>query len=352
MLAPQTNLEPCYDRHAHVSIRRLRNCVLSVTLLLLLLSSPAATRADSFDAAVRDLVHRVVPMLTATRVACVSWENRQAISDARSLQLRTLFLAELGVTKATPAENGANCGLQVAISKTPTEIVFVAQLDSGERKRIFFSEAPRADSGTAASSTFVQMEKQLLVRQSGMILDALEIPGRGGEGAVLAVLGREALSLYSPDAGLWIATSTQPLPRSKENQRAPRGELRWNADPSGTLQIALPGMICLKNLNDDSVPLACQAATDDWRSGAAAVADCEAGSWNLQTGSGDWSETDRILLMNSGLPRTQTPIAATSLPGPVISLSPGIAPHTYITSAFNLSTGNYEVYRVTVSCRN
>jgi hypothetical protein len=335
-----------------VSIRRLRNCVLpALFLFLFLLSNPAAAFADSLDGAVRNLVRRVVPMVTSTRIACVSWENREAVSDARSLQLRALFLNELGLAKVTPIDGATNCALQVAISKTPTDIVFVAQLNSGERKRVFFSEAPRADSVAASSSASVQMERQLLVQQSAFILDALEIPGRNAVGGLLVVLTRDAISLYSSDGSLWIAATSQPLPRTKETPRSPRGELRWIADAPDTLQIVLPAKVCRMNLST-SGPLTCQGATDAWRHGPATVPDCDGGTWDLRTDSGDWSQPDRILLTNPALPRTQTPLASTSLPGPVISLAPGAAPNAYTATVSNLSTGNYEVYRVTVSCRN
>jgi hypothetical protein len=316
-----------------------------------LLSHPAAAFADSFDGAVRNLVRSVIPMVTSTRIACVSWENREAVSDARSLQLRALFLNELGLAKVTPVDGSANCALQVVISKTPTDIVFIAQLNSGERKRVLFSEAARADSAAAGSSASIQLEKQLLVQQSAFILDALEIPGRNGVAGLLAVLTRDAVSLYSSDGNLWIATTSQPLPRTKETQRSPRGELRWISDGPDTIQIVLPGKVCRMNLST-SGPLTCQGATDAWRHGPATVPDCDGGTWDLRTDSGDWSQPDRILLTNPALPRTQTPLAWTSLPGPVISLAPGAAPNAYTATVSNLSTGNYEVYRVTVSCRN
>ena len=59
---------------------------------------------------------------------------------------------------------------------------------------------------------------------------------------------------------------------------------------------------------------------------------------------------DRLELVNPALPPAQTPVAELATNGPVLSISSGEALRADTVVVFNLSTGNYEVYRVSLAC--
>ena len=79
---------------------------------------------------------------------------------------------------------------------------------------------------------------------------------------------------------------------------------------------------------------------------------CDRGAWWLSGESEDWSVPDRLLLRNPALPKSAPPAAELDLPGPSLSISTGRHMQSDTTVVFNLSTGNYEVYRVTLACGN
>ena len=79
---------------------------------------------------------------------------------------------------------------------------------------------------------------------------------------------------------------------------------------------------------------------------------CDRGVWWLRAEPGDWSVPDRLLLRNPSLPNSAPPAAELDLPGPSLSISTGRRMQSDTTVVFNLSTGNYEVYRITLACAN
>lgn len=79
---------------------------------------------------------------------------------------------------------------------------------------------------------------------------------------------------------------------------------------------------------------------------------CGRSVWWLKAEQGDWSMADRLLLRNPSLPKSTPSGAELELPGPALSISTGRHMQSDTATVFNLSTGNYEVYRITLSCAN
>jgi hypothetical protein len=84
---------------------------------------------------------------------------------------------------------------------------------------------------------------------------------------------------------------------------------------------------------------------------------CEESPRSLSSGTGDYTQPDRILLKPGSAKATAVPpeessSASMDMPGPVLDIS--TAGNLKAASAVvkNLSTGNYEVYRITAVCGN
>jgi hypothetical protein len=52
------------------------------------------------------------------------------------------------------------------------------------------------------------------------------------------------------------------------------------------------------------------------------------------------------------VPKSASSVAELDLPGPALSVSNGQRTRSDTAVVFNLSTGNYEVYRITLACGN
>jgi hypothetical protein len=333
-----------------VSNRRIRN-FLFAALSAFLLFFPKLMQADALDDAVRDLARRTLSMKTADTITCVDWQNHAAVTDTRSLQLRSLFVSEAGIAQAAPGAGEGNCALKVNVERTPSEIVFIAQTPSSAGVEVFLTEVPRGEAPAAASSgATIHLEKELLFQQGARILDAAERKDSTGDGSSLIVLTLDTVSLYEAQAGGWNLRWSQPIPSGGTLRRDPRGELHFAADNPDALQIFLSGRICEANIGGGG-PIRCRSNQNSWREEILPVS-CQGAGEELSTDTGDWSHPDRILLINPALPSSQTPIAGVNLPGPVLSLTPGNKENVVSATIFNLAAGNYEVYRITLGCGN
>jgi hypothetical protein len=133
--------------------------------------------------------------------------------------------------------------------------------------------------------------------------------------------------------------------------RAARGEIRFS------LGTEKPGSVVLSSESCDAaigekIELNCRGASQPWRDGMFLASPCERGVGWLTAEAGDWSVPDRLLLRNPALPKSAPPAAELDLPGPSLSISTGRRMLSDTTVVFNLSTGNYEVYRITLACAN
>lgn len=290
-------------------------------------------------------------MIQNARPMCLDWQNRSTISDTRLLQLRSAFLAELNSAQIAPEQGSQSCELRVSIESTPTHFVFAAEISAAGAARVLISQVLRSEVASASSPGFaLHLQKALLWQQSERILDALQIPGGDGQNNLL-VLSREALFLFrgGPE---WKLQQTWPVSNSATDRRAPRGELAPEPNRPEVVRIVFSGKTCELNLRD-SAPPACQNRSGNWRSSVPFRSTCSPATWLLRADSGDWSVPDRIALFDSSLPGTQSPFAGVNTPGPVLSLAGGDSTLAGATTVvFNLSTGNYEVYAITLDCSN
>jgi len=312
--------------------------------------SAAEARDDSAEHHVRELAHRVSAELARNKMNCVNWTNREAVSEARSQQLKSAFVEELEGKQGDSPAASANCSVSVFLEKTPAQIVVTAGLENGAGNQYFFASFPRAGIPTeTGNSSAPRLEKELLWQQSDRILDSLFVRGENGANNRLVVLQKDALIIYEKQNDAWKLAQSKPLGGAAVVQRAPRGELYVSLDQPDRVKIVFAGKSCHVALTDAS-PLNCLPSADNWRTGMLLASTCDTRVWWLRSDGGDMTAPDRLELVNSSLPQLQSPVAELSVPGPVLSISSGEALRADTAVIFNLATGNYEVYRIALAC--
>lgn len=284
--------------------------------------------------------------------SCLDWQNRGALPEALSMQLRSAFLEELRGLPISSVQDSRPCDFRVLIQRTPTRFVFAAQIAAGEAGRVLISQIPRDEvASVAVSGPGLHLQKELLWQQNDLILDALQIPESSGESRSVVVLSRDAVSLFGKESAGWKLQRSWLLADDPADQRAPRGELHLAPDHAGFVRIVFPGKICEFDPGDSAPPV-CQIRSEVWRGPLQIRSQCGSAPWELRAGSGDWSAPDRIALLDPSLPKEQAPLAEMNLPGPVLSLAGSDAAQDVAAVVFNLATGNYEVYAITLDCAN
>jgi hypothetical protein len=217
---------------------------------------------------------------------------------------------------------------------------------------VVIEELERARAGMEdGGGNHVRLEKELLWQQETRILSAALLPAAadGGEKR-LAVLTEDALQVYGGAAGNWKIENSKTLPSPRVPQRSARGQVMVAEDKSGQIGILLPGKGREASVADDSA-VACRASSVEWPAGRLiATPNCGTQRWWLRSDSGDFASEDRLLLRNPENGKNAASVAELGIAGPVISIAAGESAGSATVTARNLSTGNYEVYRLAVAC--
>ena len=289
-------------------------------------------------------------MMQGTRASCVAWENRAGISDARSLQLSSVFVVEIPGAQSAPPQDARACGVHVLLDRTPTHLVLSAQVTGSDGERVAIAQLPRSDGGSvAAANAALHIQKDILWQQSERILDALQFPATPSRPASVLILSRDSVTLLQKEANEWKPRQSWPVSSAAMDRRAPRGELALLADRPGFVKILIAGRSCELNLDSEAAP-SCQSASEPWRARAHLSSPCDSTTRELRASSGDWSAPDRIVLLDGPSSKLQA-AAETSTPGPVLSISDAASPQTGATAVvFNLASGSYEIYAITLDC--
>lgn len=279
------------------------------------------------------------------------WQNASALTEAQSEALRRAFVAELAERRARLTEEAGAPELRVSLREIPANFLLIADISGAAGPAdVRMVQVPRAAVSVAEhASPFLSLQKELLWRQREALLDAAELPGEAGRPALLLLLGRESLSLLRAEKGGWVLQDTAPFSPPVPLSRDLRGEIRLEGQRA---QVLLPGRLCEADL-ERKIFVNCRVGSETWRERTALRSACDAGSWQLATGAGDWSVPDQIRLESDrGKDAGASGASPLDLPGPVLSLSAGVEQRAAWAVVWNLTSGNYEVYRITLACGN
>jgi hypothetical protein len=321
-------------------------------VFLTFLIAPSAMQADALEDAARALARKIVAVLPQGRPVSLAWQNRSSILEPQSDLLRRAFATELENNKIGVSQEASAPALRVSIGENPAQILLIAEVHSANGEQILMSSVPRADL-SVAQKTFAapRLQKELIWHQAEPILDAIENTTEDGKPRLFLLLSRDALTLFRSENDRWVQRDSKPLPTAAATTRDPRGKIWFSTDTPEQARIVLPGKECEAKLKD-RIELTCRAAKETWQEGMFLASTCDGSAWWLRSDSGDRSAPDRLLLRNPQQGEKDPSVAVLGVPGPVLSISSGQAIRADTAVVFNLSTGNYDVYRITLACGN
>ena len=312
---------------------------------------PIAAQPQTLEDCVERLARKAVASPHERRMSLV-WTNHAALSEQRAENLRLVFAAKLEAAQVRLVQGEAAPALHVSIEETPSHIVFTASVPAEGSSNAVIEEVARAlVAGDARPSNAIRLEKELLWQQETKILSAALPASSADRDKKMILLTEDGLAVYSETQEVWKLQSMKPLPPgANQPQRFARGQLLLADENISQVGILLPGMRCETNLADE-VPIACVGANTDLRpSRLLAAPACVTQTWSLRSDGTDWTSEDRLMLRNSGAANDAAPTAELSVPGPVLSIGAGANVGSATAVVRNVSTGNYEVYRVALAC--
>jgi hypothetical protein len=348
------------------SPRLLRINSLRIVLVFgLALFTARQLSAQTPEGMVRTLAQRVPESRELPEKIAVEWNNVSSLPEAQSLLFREVFLQELGTRRTVLPANAGTPLLRVSLRETPTDFLLVAQIDEASDGQVRMTSLSKTlFLPTMARGAGFRLAKQLLWQQPQAILDAREFSEAASSPPNISLLKTDALAIYREADERLTTVQELGFGNYRYISRGLRGELQKNKD--GGLIATLPNLTCL--LHGPSVPsdrwtMTCSpnggagqltnSSTSDGDAKPDAAAEitssCDATAWKLLAGESDWTRPDHLLLVGAGTKRDEA-VASLDFGGPVLRVASAQDSKSALAVIFNLSSGNYEVYRVTIAC--
>lgn len=328
-------------------------CILPGIFLLFFATS---SHADSLDDAVHKLALKVC-LSPHSPSARIQWQESPEASGYFSEPRKKVFVEQISACGISPAENPEVPAMKIAISVTTTQALLTSDsLDSAGVRQIHMVEIARSSLfSPKESASAPHLASELLWEQEKPIYSATEwfepaLPQK----FLLLLTGAQVLR-FSFEGGSWKMLDSAELPAS--GRRIRRGDGTFSYASDGKLSLLFSSRVC-EFITDERFSMKCSDRPSASHSPAVTLSsNCEPFRRVLVTGGGDYTQLDRIVLTrpaDAGLapPANEKYSASVDMPGPVLDINTVGDGKAAFAVVQNLSTGNYEVYRITSVCGN
>lgn len=313
----------------------------------------------------RTLAQRVAETRELPDKIAVEWNNVSSLPEVQSLLFREVFLQELGTRRTVVPANAGTPLLRISLRENPTDFLLVAQIGEASGGQVRMTSLSKSlFLPTMARGTGFRLVKQLLWQQPQAILDARELTEAPGSPANILLLKTDALAIYRESDERLTTVQELGFGNYRYISRGLRGELQKNQD--GGLVVTLPNLTCLLHgpaAPSDRWTMTCSphggagqltnsSSSDGDTKPDAAVAitsSCDGTAWKLLAGESDWTRPDRLLLVGAQMKKDEA-VASLEFAGPVLRVASAQDAKAALVVVFDLSSGNYEVYRVAIAC--
>jgi hypothetical protein len=308
--------------------------------------------AESLEDAAHELAMKVCVAAHKQPVK-VAWREAPQSSGYLSDRRKKAFLDQISACGMEAAENSDAPILAVTVEVTPSKVLLIASSAEALSPQIYVIEVPRASLFVAKETApALQLKRELLWQQEKPIHSALEWQDpTTGEG-FLFLLSESLFMRLDFENGVWKwMDSAQFLPVGRR-PRAGEASLFYS-HAKGRVELVLSKKVCDLDLAQP-FSYTCSGTEVQDRS-TELSSTCDESPRYLVTGKGDYTQTDRITLARAAGARAaadETYAGSVDMPGPVLDISVAENAKTAAAVVKNLSTGNYEVYRITAVCSN
>ncbi len=204
------------------------------------------------------------------------------------------------------------------------------------------------------ASSAARLDRQLLWRQPAPVLDGIEWAEGASQESYLLLLTRDSLlrlrsakdGRYAGDAVPLPGALLLPWPRE-----GAAGFVAGSPAQLAQLKIRMNRRLCDVSLGEKP-GLNCNEDAGGAKAEPVIAASCDRGSYRLITGGEDRTERDWIQAAESAAGESGKLTPRMDMPGPVLSITARREGNSAVAIVRNLTTGDYEVYRITLACGN
>jgi hypothetical protein len=340
----------------------------AILFLFVLIALPAAAASTTLEDSAKELARKIAAALPTGENASCEIRNISSLQTGDVARVEQALKAELQERGVRLTSGGAAITVVVTLSQNFESLVWTGEIHEGDTTHVVLIAVERSAENHASSSKMpVAIHREKFWEGPERILDAGEISdGAGKSWLVLLLPG--GLLIQDTQTGL---ASTIDI---ASNQRASR-------DPWGNLGLGQPGnmaafflapQMCAVNLETSSLAecLATEGSTGGPLPGRSfpmmidlappgppppgkgteieMKSVCGGADEFLATGARDYTQPDSLQVFQtepSGAVAVSTEL---DFPGPILALHAGSdTPRAVVR---NLTTGNYEAYRLSFSC--
>jgi hypothetical protein len=280
-----------------------------------------------------------------------STESPGYLTDAR----KKIFLDQISACGIEPTDSGAPV-LNVSIRVTASRALLIADApNAAGGRQTYMIEVPRASLFVSTETASApQLRRELLWQQEKPIQSALEWQDPATQERFLFLLSDSLFLRFHFESGAWKWMDSAQFLLAGRRSRSGEASLFYSRAKE-RVGLVLRKKICDVDLNTHFSYTCTDSEVGDRRAELSST--CEETPRYLATGKGDYTQPDQITLAGAaGAAVTSSTEASytgsVDMPGPVLDISETENLKTALAVVKNLSTGNYEVYRITAVCNN
>lgn len=343
-----------------------------ILLLVFSLGIPNLVRASSLEDSAKALASKIAAALpTRENVSC-EIRNLSSLPPDAVARIDGALKAGLQEQGVHFVASGAEVTVVVTLSENLKNLVWTAEVHKGESSQVVLITVERASEDRAVSISMpVTIHSEKFWEGPERILDAGEVSNGTGK-SWLVLLFPDGVRIQDKQSGVAATTEITSL---QSANRDPWGNL--SVDPgANSIGIFLAPRMCTVNLEtlDFSGCLSAEGSSSAPAGGRIPMifdiapagpsppgkgtmiemhSVCGGAGQFLATGGGDYTHTDSVQVFeekaSGGAASAASPVSAEmDFPGPVMALHAASATPRAVVR--NLTTGNYEAYRLSFTC--
>jgi hypothetical protein len=339
----------------------------AILFLVVSLGLPGLAHPATLEDSAKELAQKIAAALPAKENVSCEIRNLSSLQPGEAVRIEQSLKMELQERGVRLTDSGAEIIVVVTLSENYKSLVWTGEIHKGDASQVVLIAVERSSENRAFSKAMpVTIRREKFWEGPERILDAGEVSNGAGK-SWLVLLLPEGLRIQDQQIG---SASTLEIKSMQGASRDPWGNL--NFDPVGnTIAFFLAPRVCTVNLETPDLS-ACPPAdgsagvpptsrspvmfdiapTGPPPPGKGTLIEmkpvCGGASEFLATGARDYTQTDSVQVFQTESSGAAAVSAQLDFPGPITALHAiSEMPRAVVR---NLTTGNYEAYRLSFSC--
>jgi hypothetical protein len=346
--------------------RFTRSCR-AILFLFVSIGIPGAVCSVTLEDSAKELAREIAGALPAGEIVSCEIRNLSSIQPGEVARIEQTFKAELQERGIRLTSGGVAITVVVTLSENFKNLVWTGEIHEGDASQVVLIAAERSLDNRAFSKTLpVTIRSERFWEGPERILDAGEVSNGAGK-SWLVLLLPDGLRIQDQQTG---TASTIEITSLQSSSRDPWGNLNFDSI-GNTIEFFLAPRVCTVNLETPNLdgclpkegsaggPVAGRfpvmfdiAPSGPPPPGKGTVVEmrpvCGGASQFLATSARDYTQTDSLQVFQTESSGAVAVSAELDFPGPITALH-GVS-ETPRAVVRNLTTGNYEAYRLSFSC--